>query len=217
MRRIQRFAAFITLFGLFLLSAYIAFLISSAFVSTGPSALAQQQTSSLVATPENLKYLGVAFTLVDPADKQAQGSIAKDRAMAVVLQTSPGLKNTTSNDATLGLISYPNLQQASRAGANVDTRLAGPTLVWAMVFHGIESVSMGPPGAEHHYAYDFVVVVDARTGDYLVSFPISDLVKTPLPASPSNSIITPSGSQPNVKPPQPAGTRTIAPTAVPSR
>lgn len=217
MKRIQRFAAFIALFGLFLLSAYIAFLISGALAAPAPSALAQQQTSSLIATPENLKYLGVAFTPVDPADKHAQGSIAKDRAMAVALQISPGLKNATGNDATLGFISNMGLQQASRAGANVDSGLAGPTLVWAMVFHGIESVSMGPPGAEHHYAYDLVVVVDARTGDYLVGFPISDLVKTPLPASPSNSTITPSGPQPNVKPPQAVGTPTIAPTVTPSR
>jgi|GEM_PF-2094307 hypothetical protein len=217
MKRIQRFAAFIALFGLFLLFAYIAFLISGALAAPAPSASAQQQTSSLIATPENLKYLGVAFTPVDPADKRAQGAIAKDRAIAIALQEMPRLKNATGNDATLGLINNPNLQQASRAGADVDSRLAGPTLAWAMVFHGIESVSSGPPGAEHHYAYDLVVVVDARTGDYLVAFPISDLVKTPLPTSLSNSTITPSGPQPNVKPPQTVGTPTVAPTATPSR
>ena len=215
MKSIQRFAAFIALFGLFLLSAYIAFLISSTLVPPASSASAQRQTSSLIATPENLKYLGVAFTPVDPADKRAQGFIAKERAMTVILQVSPGLKNATGYDATLGFISNPNLQQASRAGANVDSRLAGPTLVWAIVFHGIESASMGPPGAEHHYAYDLVVVVDARTGDYLMSFPVSDLVKTPLPASPSKTII-PLSPQPGVKPPQAVGTPTIAPTAVPS-
>jgi hypothetical protein len=216
MKRIQRFAAFIALFGLFLLSAYIAFLISGALAAPAPSASAQQQTSSLIATPENLKELGMAFTPVDPADKQAQGSIAKDRAIAIALQEMPGLKNATGNDATLGLISNPNLQQASRAGANVDSRLAGPTLVWAMVFHGIESVSSGPPGATHRYAHDLVVVVDARTGNYFVAFPISGLTNTPLPSSPGKTI-TPSGPQPNVKPPQAVGTPTIAPTATPSR
>ena len=215
MKLIQRFAAFIVLFGLILLFAYIGFLISSTLVAQAPSASAQQQSLSLIATPENLKYLGLTFTPVNPADKQAQGSIAKEKAMAVALQISPGLKNATGNDATLGFISNMGLQQVSRAGGNVDSRLAGPTLVWAMVFYGIESVSMGPPGAEHHYANDLVVVVDARTGNYLVSFPISDLVKTPLPASPSKTI-TPLGSQPNVKPPQAVGTPTIAPTAVPS-
>jgi len=213
MKGIQRFAAFIALVGLFLLSAYVAFLISGALAAPAPSALAQQQTLSLIATPENLKELGLVFTLVDPADKQAQGSIAKDRAMAVALQAMPGLKDATGSDATLGFISYPNLQQISRAGGNVDSRVAGPTLVWAIVFHGIESVSAGPPGSEHRYAHDLAVVVDARTGDYLVGSPISGLTDTPLPPSPSNSTITPLAPQPNVKPPQAVGTSTVAPTA----
>ena len=76
MKRIRRFAALIALLSLTLLFAYIAFLISGALAAPVPSALAQQQTSSLIATPENLKYLELAFAPVDPASNQAQGSIA---------------------------------------------------------------------------------------------------------------------------------------------
>lgn len=217
MKQIQIFATFIALFSLILLFAYIGFLISGALVANAPGASAQQQTSSLIATPENLKYLGLTFTPVDPADKQAQGSVAKERAIAIALQEMPGLKTATGNDATLGLISNPNLQQISRAGEAVDSRLAGPTLVWAVTFHGIDSVSSGPPGVPRHYAHDLVVVVDAKTSKYIVAFPISDLMKTQLPSSPNGSSPTPSGANPNVKPPKAVGTPTIAPTAVPSR
>jgi hypothetical protein len=174
----MRYTRLIALFGAVLLLASVGLLISHAFIAHTQNASAQLPMSNLIVTPENLKDLGLTFTPVALADQQAQGIIEKEKAIAIALQEMPGLKAAIGNDTSLGLLSNPELQQASRAGIVVDPLLAGPCLVWAVTFHGIDSVSSGPPELPRRYAHDLVVIVDAKIGNYILAFPISDLSQT---------------------------------------
>jgi hypothetical protein len=43
--------------------------------------------------------------------------------------------------------------------------------VWIVTFYSIETSSSGPPGASHYVSQQYNVVIDAKTGRYIMAFP----------------------------------------------
>jgi len=126
------------------------------------------QNNELIATPENLKSLGLNFKEMSLDDPQRTGLITKDQALSTAYQGEERLKNALRYSSHLGMIQSDNQEVI---------KLARP--VWLITFHGIESISSGPPGSAHYRSDVYTVVIDAQKGEYLFAFPIFDL--TPLP------------------------------------
>jgi hypothetical protein len=177
MKHINKYVFSLTICIAVLLFAVAGWAIGRAAISSTQSASAQQEPPSLIATPENLQDLGLSFELVASADPLAQGTITQEQAVATALREMPDLKATTGVAASLGFLSSPELQRAASDGVAVDARLAGPTLVWAVTFHGIESLSSGQPGQPRRSAPALTVVIDGKTDEFIVAFPISDLTQ----------------------------------------
>ena len=84
-------------------------------------------------------------------------------------------------------------------------------LVWLVTFDGIDSVSSGPPGAPRYTAHVYSVVIDAKSGAYIMAFPIFDIT----PSAPENNPIPTFDETAAATPLPPSnGIPTIAPTVV---
>jgi hypothetical protein len=179
---------------------------------TTQGASAQVPQKYLAATPQNLEALGLSFIQVNVSDNQAQGAIGKDQAINAALNGEPGLKAATSVSAMLGLLTNPDLQQAVNQGVPVDPHLANMGLVWLVTFYGIETTSSGPPGAPRATSNEDNVVIDAKTGYFIVAFPLFDVTPSP----PLNNVPPSNGPATVAAPfPQAYATSMIAPTFVP--
>jgi hypothetical protein len=178
---------------------------------TTRSVSAQAPQKYLAATPQNLESLGLSFTPVGPTESQAQGAIGKDQAIASALNEAPGLKAATSVSGMLGTLRDVNLQQAANQGVPIDTQLADMGLVWLVTFNGIETSSSGPGGVPRYSSNEFNVVIDAKTGLFVMAFPLYDVTPS---ASLSNWPATPVLEGISPVPPV-SGTPSIAPTAAP--
>ena len=173
-------------------------------VSTTQDVAAQAQLHGLAATPQNLRYLGFDFKNVGAADIQAQGAITQQQAIAAAIKDDPGLKAATGVSAMLGFLRDINLQ-------SIDHGVADMGLVWLLTFDGIKNVSSGPPGAPRGVSNAESVVIDAKSGVYVMAFTISDFTafmpeNNPIPTFDETAAATPL--------PPSNGTPAIAPTVV---
>ena len=134
------------------------------------------QPYELIATPHNLQYLGMTFTQEDPSTQKNIGSITREQAVSAGLKEEPGLTSATSYSTRLGVLT----------GANIPA-LAQGRLVWMITYQGIEDISSGPPEAERHVSHEYTVVIDAKTGKYVLAFPLFDV--TPIPRSNSTTLV----------------------------
>jgi hypothetical protein len=80
----------------------------------------------------------------------------------------------------LGVLHNLNLQQAVNQGVRVDPALANMGLVWIVSFEGIDTSSSGPSQAPKYVSHEYNVVINAKTGGYVMAFPLADIT----PASP---------------------------------
>ncbi len=118
-----------------------------------------------------------AFEPVDAAQLQALGItqpvLTKNQAIDRVNKQSPMLaqaKDVFGVTANLGLLSMPSLQKSAQAGVAVDPTFLKPRLIWIVTLAGLHSQSPGPQGATPTISNELDVVVDAITGDQLMSF-----------------------------------------------
>jgi len=181
------------------------------FVTKTPGVAAQQPQHYLAATPQNLEYIGLGFTQISFADSRAQGAITKDQAIAVASNQGPELKLANGVSAVLGFLHNAGLQRAAEQGVSVNPQLADMGLVWLVTFHGVESFPRSPR-AIRYVSSEYNVVIDAKTGRYIMAFPLYDV--TP---SVSTNVLAPTISGPTNQATQlpTNATPTLAPTFVP--
>jgi hypothetical protein len=171
------------------------------------NASAQVPQHYLAATPQNLEYIGLSFTQIGFADSQAQGAIKKDQAIAIASSQGTELKAATGVSAVLGFLRNARLQQAAGQGISVDPHLADMGLVWLVTFHGVETSSMGPHQATRYISSEYNIVVDAKTGKYVMAFPLYDITPsaptndlTPVPGPINQATQLPTNANPSVAP-----------------
>ena len=84
--------------------------------------------------------------------------------------------------ATLTYVKYQIgtevLQEAANAGLPVDPKKADMGLVWMVTFEGIESFSAGPPQAPQYVDHEYNVVINGKTGAYIMAFPMAEVTPT---------------------------------------
>jgi hypothetical protein len=117
------------------------------------------------------------FEPVDAAQIHALGItqpvLTKNQAIDRVYKQSPMLaqaKDVFGVTANLARLSMPSLQQSAQAGVAVDPTFLKPRLVWIVTLGGLSSQSVGPPGSTPAVSNELDVVLDALTGDQLMSF-----------------------------------------------
>jgi hypothetical protein len=135
----------------------------------------QEQKNYLAATPQNLKYLGLDFVPMQVSDSRARGAITSEQAIAAALKEEPGLKAATSVSSMLGVLNNLNLQQAANQGVTIGPNLAAMGLVWIVTFEGVDTSSSGPSQAPRYVSHEYDVVIDAKTGAYIMAFPLYDI------------------------------------------
>jgi len=199
--RKQKLIVIVGLFTITVLVAAVGLWLARA-VFTTQDVPAQAQPHGLAATPQNLRYLGFEFNVISMADRQAQGAVTEKQAIAAAIKDDPGLKAATSVSTMLGFLRDIN---TSSQDTSIDPHITGKSLVWLLTFDGIKNVSSGPPGAPRGVSNAESVVIDAKSGVYVMAFTISDFTAvtpgnnpiptfdgtaeaTPLP--PSNAIPT---------------------------
>ncbi len=162
---------------IFLVVGGISFLIWQ--MASRQADFAQKQPHDLAATPQNLKYLGLQLDPIPVSDPRAQGVISGSRAVTAALIEEPDLKMASRVTRTLGELHDLRLQEAARAGLPVDPKKADMGLVWIVTFEGIDTASAGPGQAPGYVAHEYNVVINAKTGAYIMSFPLADITPTP--------------------------------------
>jgi hypothetical protein len=114
---------------------------------------------TLAVTQENLQFYDFQFTPLSPNDSRLEKSISQDQAVSAALQFE-----ARGNQAT-----FVTTQVGFSDGATLPD-LANERLVWLVTFHGVDSLSSGPPESTHQVSHELTVVVDAHTGERIVSF-----------------------------------------------
>lgn len=109
--------------------------------------------------------LGLLFVPATAADKPA---ITQEEAIARAYEMSPGLRQASSVQATLGHLSQPALLEPD--DGPVDPRYADMGLVWLLTFEGINVSSSGPPGLPRKTSDELNVVIDADTAEMVLQF-----------------------------------------------
>ena len=193
--------------GLFVLA--LGIIAGRMLASTTQDVSAQVPLHYLAATPQNLEYLSLSFTPVDIGDSQAQGAISKDQAIAAASNQGPQLKAASGTSALLGFLSDTGLKQAAAQGIPVDPHRVDMGLVWLVTFHGVETSSNGPVGAKRYVSTEYNVVIDAKTGQYVMAFPLFDVT----PRAPTNNIVVPTYQV--VTPLPTSANPTVPPTVTP--
>lgn len=153
------------------------------FINTQSASAQANQEKELIATPENLLYLGLNFKEMNMDDSQRTRLITKDQALTIAYEGEPNLKKIVRFSTRLGMI---------QSDTQEILRLVRP--VWLITFHGIESVSLGPKEAAHYTSEEYTVVIDAQKGEFLLGFPLFDVTPQVLPNSPTivpDKLITP--------------------------
>jgi hypothetical protein len=156
-----------------LLVSVIGWLIGHSLISPAQNVSAQDQPRGLLATPENLGYLGLTFTPVAVTDNLALSAITRDQAIEVALSNEPGLKAATDIASQLGL-----LRTVNDSGVTASD-LAEGQLVWIITFFGVDTASSGPPGAPRYLSHEYHIVINALTGKYLMAFPLYEVTPKP--------------------------------------
>ncbi len=138
-------------------------------------------------TPENLQFLDFHFTSIDPADPRLNKAITEDQAVKSALEFEPLGKNATSISTQVGYFDNNSV---------ID--LQNHRLVWLVTYHGVDTVSSGPPEAEHHVAHTLTVAIDALQGVGIVSMTLAVIT----PESGTSQTAGPSSTETGVPSPQ---------------
>ena len=133
-----------------------------------------------IATPRNLEYQDYFLTIADLTDSQMAEVIPADQAVTVALEVfpiNPALSRAKSYTKWLGVLKNENIPFLSEG-----------RLVWILTFQGIDTISSGPPDRKDHFvSNEFLVAINARTGDYILSFPIPDMTPEPKTTAPMSN------------------------------
>jgi hypothetical protein len=116
---------------------------------------------------QGLRAVNWTFTPTNPM--QVAGSILTQE-QAIEAAQKQFQQQGSRVTAHLGQLQNLGLQQSLQAGQTVDSPFAQPHLVWIVTFSGVQGSSSGPPGHERKLSNELNVVVDARTGAYLMDF-----------------------------------------------
>jgi hypothetical protein len=130
----------------------------------------------LAVTPENLQFYDFQFTPLSPNDSRLEKAISQDQAVSAALQFEARGKIATFVTTQVGF---------SDGATSLD--LANERLVWLVTFHGVDSLSSGPPESTHQVSHELTVVVDAHTGEAIISFTMG--------AKPPEADTTPTSTQ----------------------
>lgn len=142
-------------------------------------------STPVAATPENLQFIDFHFTPLDPNDSRLKNAISQDQAVMAALIFEPRGKNATSVTTQVGFsdgVMIPDLR--------VDR------LVWLVTFHGVDSISQGPPNSTQTVSHELTVAVDANQGSAICSItlgivtPQPEMVPTSTPSLPQQLKIT---------------------------
>ncbi len=106
-----------------------------------------------------------------PADAHSQPAITQEQALATAYKYAPGLsKSASAVIIQLGYLSMPAALKAAQKGGDINMRYADMGLVWVVSFQGVKVESAGPPGGQPRSSSEWNVVINARTGDYIMQF-----------------------------------------------
>ena len=203
-----KFITPILLLALAMLVMVIGWLIGQSMMPFTQNVSAQGKPRGLFATPENLRYVGLAFTPVEATENRAQAALTREKAIEAALSNEPGLKAATDVDARLGLLGPANDSLV------ISSDLAEGNLVWVVTFFGVETASSGPPGAPRYISNEYHVVINAFTGKYVMALPLYNVTPKPpfkqdVPPSKQPKKSNPSSD--SVSTPLVAPTETLAP------
>lgn len=150
----------------------IGWLLGHAYANKLTPALAQSNLPDGNVLKQDLAKENWIFEPVDPA-KITQTILSKDQAIDIAnkqfpnLQDAKGLIGITAN---LGQLSNPLLQSSAKAGEKVDPAFLNPRLVWIVTYVGVSSQSVGSPNGPQATSNEFDIVVEATTGEQLMTF-----------------------------------------------
>ncbi|HQA29680.1 MAG TPA: hypothetical protein PLA02_10755 [Brevefilum fermentans] len=136
-------------------------------------------STPVAATLENLQFIDFHFTPLDPNDSRLKNAISQDQAVLAALKFAPEGKKATSVTTQVGFSDGVMVMD-----------LPKDRLVWLVTFHGVDSVSSGPPGSTHRVSHELTVAVDAYSGNAIVSFTLG--IVTPQPMVPTSTQSQPS-------------------------
>lgn len=139
--------------------------------------LAQPAMPDAKQLQEDLAKENWTFNPVDPSHPETSGVteriLSRDEAIDAArkqLENSQPIPGITGVGASLGQLSKSLLSQSAQLGEKVDSTFTNPRLVWIVTFAGLRSRSAGPPDMAPKEANELNVVIDAVTGEYLMSF-----------------------------------------------
>ena len=165
------------LIGIFGIIVGAGWLLGQAYVGKLIPANAKSRLPDGNGLKQGLAKENWTFEPLDPAKLNATGMpqpiLSREQAIDMAnkqvpdLQNSKGLIGITSN---LGRLSNPILQANAQAGEKVDPTFLSPRLVWIVTYSGVASQSAGGPNNPQATSNEFDVVLDATTGEQLMSF-----------------------------------------------
>jgi peptidase YpeB-like protein len=155
----------------------IGWLLGHAYANKLTPALAQSNLPDGNVLKQDLAKENWTFEPLDPAKLNASGItqtvLTRDQAIAIANNQFPNLQETKSLigiTANLGKLSNSLLRSSAQAGEKVDPTFLNPRLVWIVTYVGVNSQSVGSPNGPQATSNEFDVVVDATTGEQLMTF-----------------------------------------------
>ncbi len=154
-----------------------------------------KSSTPVAATPENLQFIDFHFTPLDPNDSRLKNAISQDQAVLAALKFAPEGKTATSVTTQVGFSDGVMIMDLSK-----------DRLVWLVTFHGVNSISSGPPGSIHRVSHELTVAVDDYQGNAIVSMTLGivtpqSMVPTSTPSQPSPTVSPTWGLQGHIYPP----------------
>jgi hypothetical protein len=155
----------------------IGWLLGHAYSSKIIPAHAQSNLPDGNILKQDLAKENWTFEPVDPSNLNASGItqtiLTSDKVIGIANSQFPDLQGTKSLigiTANLGKLSNQQLQSSAQAGEKVDPTFLNPRLVWIVTYVGVNSQSVGSPNGPHATSNEFDVVLDATTGEQLMTF-----------------------------------------------
>lgn len=118
---------------------------------------------------QDLATVNWTFVPVAPSSPAATGALTQEQAIETVGRRYP-LEQASKVTAYIGWLSNDSLKQSRQAGESVDPTFLDPRLVWIVMLSGVKQQSSGPPGHPRKVSNELNVVIDAKSGAYLMSF-----------------------------------------------
>lgn len=158
--------------GIMLLFLVVGAIVGSSITFSSTQTLAQPPDPSLQERLQKFSERGLDFAPADEASVvKNQAIISRQQAINAALRLVALKESPKILSVAVGNLSDASLKNAQASGIKVDPRRVDMGLVWIVTLDGIESVSMGPPDAPHNVAHEYNIVLDARTGAYIMAFP----------------------------------------------